>query len=106
MTKSYFVIWLFFLFSFSGRFCCPCPASSGTIKVEVRLIEVYATIYDQKGRYVTVSAAIVFRSSMDGMPEEIANFETSGQSLSCAILLDTTGSMAEALPRVKNSIVK
>ncbi len=107
MTKSYFVIWLFFLFLvLPVVFAAPVPQSSGTIKVEVRLIEVYATIYDQKGRYVDGLSRNSFQVFDDGMPEEIANFETSGQSLSCAILLDTTGSMAEALPRVKNSIVK
>jgi len=107
MTKSYFVIWLFFLFLvLPVVFAAPVPQSSGTIKVEVRLVEVYATIYDQKGRYVDGLSRNSFQVFDDGMPEEIANFETSGQSLSCAILLDTTGSMAEALPRVKNSIVK
>src|SRR5258708_772618 len=78
----------------------------GTIKVEVRLVEVYATIYDQKGRYVDGLSRDSFKVFDDGKPQEISNFETSSQSLSCAILLDTTGSMSEALPRVKNSIVK
>jgi Ca-activated chloride channel family protein len=78
----------------------------GTIKVEVRLVEVYATIYDQKGRYVDGLSRESFKIFDDGKPQELSIFETSSQSLSCAILLDTTGSMFEALPRVKNSIVK
>jgi len=82
------------------------PQAPGAIKVEVHLIEVYATIYDQKGRFVDGLSRDSFQVSEDGKPQEIASFETGSQSLSCAILLDTTGSMSEALPRVKNSIVK
>jgi Ca-activated chloride channel homolog len=78
----------------------------GAIKVEVHLVEVYATVYDHKGGYVDGLARDSFQVFDDGKSEQITNFETSGQSLSCGILLDTTGSMAEALPRVKNSIVR
>jgi VWFA-related protein len=76
------------------------------IKIEVHLVEVYATVYDHKGGYVDGLARDSFQVFDDGESERITNFETSGQSLSCGILLDTTGSMAEALPRVKNSIVR
>ena len=78
----------------------------GAIRVEVHLVEVYATVYDHKGSFVDGLARDSFQVFDDGKSEQITNFETSGQSLSCGILLDTTGSMAEALPRVKNSIVK
>ncbi len=78
----------------------------GAIKVEVHLVEVYATVYDHRGGYVDGLARDSFQVFDDGKSEQITNFETSGQSLSCGILLDTTGSMAEALPRVKNSIVR
>jgi len=79
---------------------------STVIKVEVHLVEVYATVYDHKGGYVDGLERESFQVFDDGKSERITNFETSGQSLSCGILLDTTGSMAEALPQVKNSIVK
>jgi Ca-activated chloride channel homolog len=80
--------------------------SAGVIKVDARLVEVYATIYDHKGRYVDGLSLDSFQILEDGKPQKITNFEATTESLSCAILLDTTGSMAEALPRVKNSIVK
>ena len=76
------------------------------IKVEVRLVEVYASIHDHKGHFVDGLGRESFQVLEDGKPQQIATFETTKQSLSCAILLDTTGSMAEALPRVKNSIVR
>ena len=84
----------------------PAQQVPGAIKVEVHLVEVYATVHDHKGGYVDGLARDNFQVFDDGHAERITNFETSGQSLSCGILLDTTGSMAEALPRVKNSIVK
>jgi Ca-activated chloride channel family protein len=76
------------------------------IKVDVRLVEVYASIHDHKGHFVDGLGRESFQVLEDGKPQQIATFETTTQSLSCAVLLDTTGSMAEALPRVKNSIVK
>jgi Ca-activated chloride channel family protein len=78
----------------------------GAIRVEVHLVEVYATIYDHNGHYVDGLSQSNFEVLEDGKTQEIESFETSAQSLSCAILLDTTASMTEALPRVKNSIVK
>jgi Ca-activated chloride channel homolog len=80
--------------------------SVGVIKVEARLVEVYASILDRKGHFVDGLDRESFQVMEDGTPQQITVFETTTQSLSCAILLDTTGSMAEALPRVKNSIVK
>ena len=78
----------------------------GTIKVNVRLVEVYATVLDHKGKYVDGLKSDNFRILEDGAPQKISIFENNADALSCAILLDTTGSMREALPRVKNSIVK
>lgn len=80
--------------------------NSPTFKVNVHLVEVYATIYDHKGRFIDGLGRDNFEVFEDGKPQKIATFEPSTHSLSCAILLDTTGSMAEALPRVKNSVVK
>jgi Ca-activated chloride channel family protein len=76
------------------------------IKVQVRLVEVYASIHDKKGHFVDGLSRENFEVFEDGKPQPIAAFDSTSQSLSCAILLDTTGSMGEALPRVKNSIVK
>jgi Ca-activated chloride channel family protein len=76
------------------------------IRVQVRLVEVYASVYDHSGRYVEGLSRDSFQVFEDGRPQQITNFEADSGKLSCAILLDTTGSMSEALPRVKNSIMK
>ena len=80
--------------------------SFSTIKVNVRLVEVYATVLDHKGKYVDGLKSEDFRILEDGQPQRISTFESNADAISCAILLDTTGSMREALPRVKNSVVK
>ena len=86
----------------------PCTAqdSVGTIKVNVRLVEVYATVLDHKGKFIDGLRSDNFQILENGRPQRISIFESNADALSCAILLDTTGSMREALPRVKNSVVK
>jgi Ca-activated chloride channel family protein len=76
------------------------------IRVKVPLVEVYASVYDHNGQYVEGLARDSFRVFEDGKTQQIMDFEADSGKLSCAILLDTTGSMNEALPHVKNSIVK
>jgi Ca-activated chloride channel homolog len=80
--------------------------SANVIRVQVRLVEVYASVYDHSGQYVQGLGRDSFQVFEDGQPQQIMNFEADSGRLSCAILLDTTGSMNEALPRVKNSIMK
>lgn len=84
----------------------PPVASAPAIKMQVRLVEVYATIHDQRGHFVDGLGRDSFEVLDDGRPQRIAAFDSTSESLSCAILLDTTASMSEALPRVKNSIVR
>ena len=80
--------------------------SLATIKVNVRLVEVYATVLDHKGKYVDGLRRDDFQILEDGKPQRISIFESNAGALSCAFLLDTTGSMRDALPRVKNSVTK
>ena len=77
-----------------------------TIKVNVRLVEVYATIYNRSGKYVDGLPKQSFEVREDGAPQQISLFGTTNGDLTCAILLDTSGSMTDALPHVKNSIVE
>jgi VWFA-related protein len=71
---------------------------------DVRLVEVYASITDQKGKHVDGLEKQRFRVSDESAPQKIASFEAESSELSCAILLDTTGSMQGALPKVKNAV--
>ncbi len=66
-------------------------------------MEVFATVQDQKGRFVDGLPKERFLLTDEGAPQPIASFESEAASLSCALLLDTTGSMLHALPAVKNA---
>ena len=83
-----------------------CEDDLAKFKVDVRLVEVYATVFDHKGHYLDSLERDNFQILEDGTPQRIAIFERGAQNISCAVLIDTTGSMAAALPRVKNSVVK
>jgi VWFA-related protein len=73
---------------------------------DVRLVEVYATVFDHHGRYMDGLSGSNFQLLDEGVPQPIVTFESNLSSLSCAILLDTTGSMFRALPGVKNAVLR
>ena len=75
-------------------------------RVETRLVEVYATIRDHNGRYLDGLPQDRFEVKDNGQVQSVVAFESNAAKLSCAILLDTTGSMAAALPVVKNSVMR
>jgi Ca-activated chloride channel homolog len=79
---------------------------TSTFRVQVRLVEVYATVYDHAGHYVDGLARDRFEVLEDGKAQPIANFEANVEKLSCALLLDTTGSMSAVLPRLKNAVTR
>jgi Ca-activated chloride channel family protein len=69
-------------------------------------VEVYATVFDHKGKYLDGLDSHSFEVLDEGKPQRIITFESNRSELSCAILLDTTGSMARALPGVKNAMLR
>jgi Ca-activated chloride channel family protein len=68
-------------------------------------VEVYATIRDQNGRYLDDLPRERFQLKDNGEPQPLAAFESNAEKFSCAVLLDTTGSMAAVLPVVKSSVI-
>jgi Ca-activated chloride channel homolog len=71
-----------------------------------RLVEAYATVTDSRGRYVDDLTSDQF-TLLDGQkPQTLEGFESHSTPVSVALLLDTTGSMAAALPAVKNAALK
>jgi VWFA-related protein len=75
------------------------------IKVDVRLVDVYASVYDSHGNPVDGLTQDRFQVLDDGVAQKIKSFEAISGDLTCAILLDTTGSMRDSLGAVKNGIV-
>jgi Ca-activated chloride channel family protein len=74
-----------------------------TFKQDVRLVEVYATVFDRGGRAVQGLHRDQFEVRDDGVLQSIRVFEASDKSLACALLLDTTGSMRDEIPTLKNA---
>jgi VWFA-related protein len=66
-----------------------------TLRVDVRLVNVVATITDSKGKFVPDLTADDFTILEDGVPQKITHFtQDHNVPVSVGILLDTSGSMA------------
>jgi len=74
-----------------------------TFGVSTRLVEVYATVLDKSDHPIRGLARDAFEVLDGGKPQQLVAFGSSSDSLSLAVLLDTTGSMRDALPVVKNA---
>jgi Ca-activated chloride channel homolog len=83
----------------------PAAAALPTFRVEARLIQVYASIFDKRGNPLPNLAREQFQVLDAGQPQSLADFEGAEEALSCALLLDTTGSMADYLPALRTAAV-
>ncbi len=94
--------------TFAFLACAQCLAQNPEVvfQSKTRLVEVYATISDRNGRFLDGLRRDQFELRDNGSIVPLSAFEEHASGVSCAILLDTTGSMAEALPVVKNAIVR
>jgi len=102
------VLWRFIGLALGGASCSPSALSQDNtvFRVETRLVEVFATVRDHNGRYIDGLPVQRFEVRDNGEVQRITTFESNTSQFACAILLDTTGSMAAALPAVKNSVLK
>jgi Ca-activated chloride channel family protein len=80
--------------------------SQTTLNVDVRMIEVYAAVSDDRGRPVTNLQTGDFYVLEDNHPQQIRVFERQSSAITIALLVDTTGSMTGDLPRVKNAVAR
>ncbi|MGC4052127.1 MAG: VWA domain-containing protein [Paludibaculum sp.] len=75
-----------------------------TFRVTARLVEVYATVFDRQDRRIGGLREQEFNILDGGNPQRIEKFEASTEGLALTIVMDTTGSMRDSLPVVKNAI--
>lgn len=75
-------------------------------RADGRLVEVWATVTDSRGRYVDNLSASQFTILERQQAQEMVAFESRATPVSVALLLDTTGSMQAALPALKNAAMK
>lgn len=82
----------------------PANPQEPVFRAESRMVQVYATVLDHRGKYVDGLPRESFQIRDNDLPQPIVSFDNEAAELSCAILLDTTGSMRDSLGTVKNAI--
>ena len=80
--------------------------SNAVFSSVVRLVQVHATVADGKKRYVQGLTARDFQVFDNGARQEISVFEADDSGFSCALLIDTTGSMKRELPTLKRALLQ
>jgi Ca-activated chloride channel family protein len=90
----------------SGPVSAEAAPVEADFKVTGRLVEVYATVTDSRGRYVDNLSRTDFALLDQQSPQNITAFEPQSNEVSCVLLLDTTGSMLLALPALKNAALR
>jgi VWFA-related protein len=81
-------------------------ASNTTFRTSARLVEVYATVTDRVGRPLDGFRREQFTILDGGQKMSVSAFENDTTALSCALLLDTSLSMEEAMPALKSAALK
>ena len=80
--------------------------TEAVFRISARLVEIYATITDDRGRYVDDLDRGDFKLLDNGEPAQIGAFENRTAGVSVVLVLDTTGSMSAALPALKSSALR
>lgn len=86
----------------------PCQAQDlvDAIRVSVGYVEVCATVKDANGRYIGGLREEDFRVYENGDLQEVTSFQNFSGEMTCAIVMDVTGSMQESLPSIKNAVMQ
>ncbi len=95
------------LLSVSAFFVSLCLSASPlqTLKVDVNLVNVFATVKDDRGNSVRNLKQEDFRIYEDGEPRQIGVFESENKvDSSIGMLMDTSGSMVDILPFMKKGV--
>lgn len=79
----------------------PPPLNDPVFKADGRVVEVYTTVTDSRGRYVDDLSAGQFSVLEQGTAKPVFAFEDHNAAVSVALVFDTTGSMVNTLPLLK-----
>lgn len=84
-------------------------AQDDAIRVDTELVIIPATVLDSGGKYITALKREDFRIVENGVEQEIALFEPTGQPIGVLLLIDRSGSMNErgrAVNKAVNLFIK
>jgi VWFA-related protein len=84
----------------------PPPPTEAIFRANARLVKVYATVTDSRGRYVDDLTAGQFTILDSGHAQPVTAFENHTASVSVALLFDTTSSMEATLPSLKAAALR
>lgn len=73
-------------------------------KVDVEVVQVIATVTDSNGHFVTGLPRSAFHLEEDGKPQTISHFGAEDVPLELIVACDVSGSMAPAMPRLKEAV--
>jgi len=80
-------------------------SAAQNLKVDVNLVNVFATVKDEHGNFVTDLSKDDFRVYEDDQQQQIQVFEKQDKvDSSIGILLDTSGSMVDIIPYMKRGV--
>jgi Ca-activated chloride channel family protein len=73
-------------------------------KVDVEVVQVIATVTDSSGHFVTGLPRSAFHLDEDGKAQKISHFGAEDVPLELIVACDVSGSMAPAMPRLKQAV--
>jgi VWFA-related protein len=73
-------------------------------KVDVDVVQVIATVVDGSGHFVSGLPKAAFHVEEDGKPQSISHFGAEDVPLELIVACDVSGSMAPAMPRLKQAV--
>jgi len=77
-----------------------------SFRVDTRLVEANISVFDKKGNPLPNLRRERFQIFDGGRLQPLVSFEDNEERVSCALLLDVTGSMDAFLPVLKNAVVR
>lgn len=84
----------------------PAGGADFVFRAEGRMVEVYATVTDVRGRYVDDLKSSQFVILEDGQAKPVSAFENYLAGVTVALVFDTTGSMVHTLPWLKSAALQ
>ena len=82
------------------------PGDDQTIRVAVEMVSLPVVVTDRTGQRITDLKKEDFRIFEDGVPQEIAGFDSTDEPISVLLALDTSGSTEQKLARIQNEAIR